>query len=193
MQDDTMKTKVEYTRTSWVNTERPSKQPSCRLDAYRLLLSVRDKEIQQFLKNLQTESQFWFGAFLTATGFIKQAGKTFNPSDSPLFESHTCTPADHAHCWHTSSSGRSEPLGLFSPGTQLQNHLWGWDRDCMEMSVVTERVENYKSLGIEGGNNNRTTRFKIRVYEWFLRVSVSCFLHAVSHLKGQQGPNGAAL
>lgn len=48
--------------------------------------------------------------------------------NSPWFGSRICTPAGRAHCWRTSSSGRSAPLGSFAPGTQLQIHLEGLER-----------------------------------------------------------------
>lgn len=49
--------------------------------------------------------------------------------NSPLFGSRICTPASRAHCWRTSSSGRSAPPGSFAPGTQLQIHLEGLDKN----------------------------------------------------------------
>lgn len=119
------KQKQSTPRTRWINTEQPSKQPCC-----RLCVSIRQDNLHLWIVSGNFQAQLWKRRFFPHVVLIpcrritwvqqwEQAREEiYNLSDSPWFESRICTPADHVHCWHTSSSGRNAPLDLFALGTQ---------------------------------------------------------------------------
>lgn len=88
---------------------------------------------------------------LQAVRVLSTLSERFNLGHSPLFESRICRPADHPHCWRTSSSGRSAPLDWSAPGTRLQSHLEDWEREQMGPSVLRRDDRDTSQWGIING------------------------------------------
>lgn len=151
-------------RARWINTVQPSKQPCWRLCVFwvqHLFFSYSGQTrtsaaFVDFLKQLQAQLEFQKTFVLRLPSHVvltttenhmssvwEQAGEIFNVSDSPLFESRICTPADHAHCWRTSSSGHNAPLDLFAQGTQSQIHLRDWERDQIKLWQSSKRWQTW--------------------------------------------------
>lgn len=149
-----MTTKTNPTKTRQINTEQPTKQPCCRLNVcwiqHLLVILGGIRYLCFFWKCLGTNRisqdiclRMWFSPSIEKPQevWLRTSRQMFHLSNSPLFEFHICTPAGHAHYWHTSSSGHNAPLGLFARGKQLQNHLQDWERNHIKQLFIKEMTD----------------------------------------------------
>lgn len=143
MQDNTMKTKTKLTKNQmnkYSTVIQATLLQAVRVPNSALVLSHswQNREYLHVRISWKLSDTIWVSLCLWLPSYVVSTPieKSHHFSHSPLFESRICTPADHAHCWHTSSSGRNAPLDLFARGTQLQSHLQDWERDQIKRSVT---------------------------------------------------------
>lgn len=118
--------------------------------------------------------------------WLRTSRQMFHLSNSPLFESRVCTPAGHAHYWHTSSSGHNATLGLFARGKQSQNHLQDWERNHIKLLFLKEVISKILTVNSWSKTPNKTKLLYVQFNTKYdlLRLTKFSFPHLSQAFSG---------